>query len=166
MNGSGTGTFVSSLTCLTPSTLYYVRAYATNSTGTWYGEEVTFTTLSNLPTVATIDASGITATSATTGGNVTSDGGSPVTARGVCYSTSPGPTLANSYTTNGTGLGIFISNLTGLSPGTMYYVRAYATNANGTGYGNEILFSTLPWQCGNPITYEGQEYNTVLIGTQ
>jgi uncharacterized protein (TIGR02145 family) len=166
VNGSGTGTFVSSLTGLTPSTLYYVRAYATNSTGTGYGEEVTFTTLSNLPTVATIDASGITATSATTGGNVTSDGGSPVTARGVCYSTSPGPTLANSYTTNGTGLGIFISNLTGLSPGTMYYVRAYATNANGTGYGNEILFSTLPWQCGNPITYEGQEYNTVLIGTQ
>jgi uncharacterized protein (TIGR02145 family) len=127
---------------------------------------VTFTSLSNLPSVTTTDASGITATAATTGGNVTGDGGSPVTARGVCYNTAPNPTLANSYTANGSGLGIFTSNLTALTPSTLYYVRAYATNANGTAYGNEISFTTLAWQCGNTIIYEGQEYNTILIGSQ
>jgi uncharacterized protein (TIGR02145 family) len=166
VNGSGTGTFISNLTGLTPGTLYYVRAYATNSAGTGYGNEVSFTTLSNLPSVTTTDASGITATAATTGGNVTGDGGSPVTARGVCYNTAPNPTLANSYTANGSGLGVFTSNLTGLTPSTLYYVRAYATNANGTAYGNEISFTTLAWQCGNTIIYEGQEYNTILIGSQ
>jgi uncharacterized protein (TIGR02145 family) len=166
VNGTGTGTFVSYLTGLTPCTLYYVRAYATNVAGTGYGNELTFTTLCNLPTVTTTDASGITATTATTGGNVTSDGGSPVTARGVCYNTAPNPTLLNSYTTNGTGLGIFTSNLTGLTPSTLYYVRAYATNANGTVYGNEISFPTFPWQCGDTINYSSQIYNTILIGTQ
>jgi hypothetical protein len=141
-NGTGTGSFTSNLTGLTPGTPYYVRAYATNSQGTGYGNQVSFTTSAGLPAVTTSAVSGITSTSATSGGNVTSDGGTTVTARGVCWSTSPNPTTANSKTTNGTGTGSFTSNLTGLTPGTPYYVRAYATNSQGTGYGNQVSFTT------------------------
>jgi hypothetical protein len=149
IDGSGMGMFVSNLTSLTPNTLYYVRAYATNIVGTSYGNEISFTTLSNviLPTVTTDPATNITQTTATSGGNVTSDGGAAVTARGICYSTSPSPTLANSFTTNGTGTGAFISNLTGLTPNTPYYIRSYATNSVGTAYGNEVTLTTLP----NPV---------------
>jgi hypothetical protein len=143
-NGTGTGSFTSSLTGLTANTLYYVRAYATNSTGTAYGNQVTFTTLANsLPTVTTAAVSNITATTAKSGGNVTAAGGSNVTARGVCWRTSPNPTTSNSHTHNGTGTGSFTSNLTGLSPNTLYYVRAYATNSSGTSYGNQVTFTTL-----------------------
>jgi len=147
-NGSGTGTFVSNLTGLTANTLYYVRAYATNSVGTAYGNELTFTTLNlTLPTVTTAPVTDIMQTTATSGGTVTSDGGTTVTARGVCWSTSTNPTTANSYTTNGSGTGTFVSNLTGLTANTLYYVRAYATNSVGTAYGNELTFTTLP----NPV---------------
>jgi hypothetical protein len=77
-------------------------------------------------------------------GNVTNLGGSPVTARGLCYSTMPQPSLANSVMTAGSGGGIFSGSLTGLIPGTLYYVRAYATNAAGTSYGNQVSFMPLP----------------------
>ena len=168
-DGSGIGAFVSYLTGLTPNTFYYVRAYATNSVGTAYGNEITFTTLSNvtLPTVTTDDATDITQTTATSGGNVTSNGGGTVTARGVCWSTSTNPTLTDSHTTDGSGIGTFVSYITGLTANTQYYVRAYATNSVGTAYGNEVSFTTLaqPWQCGDTIEYSGQVYNTVLIGT-
>lgn len=142
-DGSGTGSFVSSVTGLNPLTTYYLRAYATNSTGTAYGNEISFTTTATTPTVTTDAASSITTTTATSGGNVTSDGGSAVTARGVCWSTSPNPTTANSKTTDGSGTGTFTSSLTGLSSGTTYYVRAYATNGIGTAYGNQVSFSTV-----------------------
>jgi len=142
-DGSGTGSFVSSLTGLTPNTTYYVRAYATNSAGTAYGNQVSFTTQVDLPTVTTTSISNITTTTATGGGNVTSDGGATVTARGVCWSTSQNPTIANSKTTDGSGTGSFVSSLTGLTPNTTYYVRAYATNSAGTAYGNQVSFTTL-----------------------
>ena len=164
-NGSGTGVFVSDLIGLTPFTQYFVRAYATNSNGTSYGNEITFTTLSTLPSVTTTAASDITDTTATSGGNVVSDGGASVTEKGVCWSTSSGPTLSDSHTNDGTGMGTFISNLSGLDPTTLYYVRAYATNINGTAYGNEISFTTL-WGCGATITYSQNDYTTVQIGTQ
>jgi uncharacterized protein (TIGR02145 family) len=153
-DGSGTGTFVSNLTGLTPNTLYYVRAYATNSLGTSYGNEVTFTTLTlSVPTVTTADVTNITQTTATSGGTVTSDGGATVTARGVCWNTSPSPTMVNSHTTDGSGTGTFVSNLTGLTLSTLYYVRSYATNSVGTAYGNEVSFTTLGlWSCGSQIT--------------
>jgi phosphodiesterase/alkaline phosphatase D-like protein len=142
-NGTGTGTFTSNLTGLTASTVYYVRAYATNAYGTAYGEELTFTTnAANTPTVNTTSVTEITAVSARSGGNVTDDGGSTVTARGVCWSTAPNPTIANNRTTNGTGTGSFTSYLTNLTPDTTYYVRAYATNAVGTAYGGERQFTT------------------------
>ena len=145
INGSGTGTFVSNLTGLTANTVYYVRAYATNSVGTSYGNQVTFTTLSSAvpPTVTTSPVTNITQTTATSGGNVTADGGATVTARGVCWSTNPNPTTANSKTTDGSGTGTFVSNLTGLTANTLYYVRAYATNSAGTSYGSQVTFTTL-----------------------
>jgi len=91
-----------------------------------------------------------------------------VTAHGVCWNTSPNPTTANSFTTDGTGTGTFVSALTGLTEDTTYYVRAYATNAVGTYYGNEVSFTTPVWECGNPIMDErdGQTYNTIQIGEQ
>ena len=80
-------------------------------------------------------------TTATTGGTITSDGGAAITARGVCWSTSSGPTIADNKTSNGTGIGSFTSSMTGLTIGTTYYIRAYATNSAGTTYGNEIVLA-------------------------
>ena len=77
------------------------------------------------------------------GGTVGADGGAAVTARGVCWSTTTNPTIANSKTTDGTGTGIFTSAITGLTSGTTYYVRSYATNSAGTTYGPEVIFTTL-----------------------
>ena len=147
VDGAGTGTFVSNITGLTPGTLYYARAYATNSVGTSYGAAISFTTgtILTLPTLAaTTAASNISFTTALSGGNVLSDGGAAVTARGICWSTSSNPTTANTITTNGTGIGIFTSNLTGLTANTLYYVRAYATNSVGTAYGTQISFTASP----------------------
>ena len=218
IDGTGMGHFISYLTGLTPNTTYYIRAYATNSVGTAYGEEWTFTTpcgivdvtisgdsvlcqveeitltasgassyrwdndeetesitvtptatttytvtgtdqyncsgttsftveVSGLtPLVSTSQVSGIATTSATCGGNVFCIGVAAVTARGVCWSTSPDPTIADSITLDGDGTGIFTSNLSGLTPNTTYYVRAYATNSEGTSYGNTMSFTTL---CNN-----------------
>jgi len=142
--GSGTGIFTSNIAGLTASTLYYVRAYASNSEGTGYGDQVSFTTLEEavLPSVTTNSISEITTTSAVSGGDVTSDGGETVTAFGVCWSTSENPTLSDINTTDGSGTGSFVSNITGLSPSTTYYVRAYATNSSGTAYGNQNSFTT------------------------
>ena len=101
-----------------------------------------------LPSLTTTVASSISFTTATSGGNITSDGGITVTARGVCYSTTTNPTLAGNYTTNGTGTGTFTSTLSGLTSNTTYYIRAYATTTRGTSYGNEVSFTTLG-TCGS-----------------
>ncbi|MEN9369658.1 MAG: hypothetical protein RI952_523 [Bacteroidota bacterium] len=96
-----------------------------------------------LPALAnTTAASTIAGTTATSGGSVSNDGGSTITARGVCWSTTTNPTIANSKTTESGTTGSFSSNLTGLSVSTTYYVRAYATNAIGTAYGTEVSFTT------------------------
>ncbi len=98
-----------------------------------------------LPTITTTVISSITANSASSGGNISSDGGSSVTVRGVCWSTSSGPTIVlATKTADGTGIGIFSSNITGLISNTTYYLRAYATNNVGTSYGNEVIFNTSP----------------------
>jgi|GEM_PF-1225001 len=96
-----------------------------------------------IPLLTTMAISGITSVSAISGGNITTDGGTAVTVRGVCWSTMPGPSTALTTKTNdGTGMGSFTSNITGLSPATTYYVRAYATNSSGTVYGNQHSFIT------------------------
>lgn len=141
-NGNGTGSFVSNLTGLLPNTTYYVKAYATNSIGTSYGEQKTFTTEIDYPTITTTAVTNVTTTSALSGGNITSDGGSAITARGVCWSTNPNPTINDFYTIDGIGTGAFISNITDLSSNTTYYVRAYATNGLGTAYGTQLSFRT------------------------
>jgi uncharacterized protein (TIGR02145 family) len=143
-DGIGIGSFTSSLTGLTPNTKYYVRAYATNSEGTAYGSEVSFTTNPIVgATITTTAVTAITSTTAVSGGNISADGGGSITARGVCWGTAADPTTANSKTSDGTGTGSFASNITGLTTGTVYHVRAYATNGSGTSYGNDIQFSTL-----------------------
>ena len=158
-DGTGTGSFVSYISGLTENTKYYVRAYATNEKGTAYGEQKEFTTLSSegLPTVTTNEVTDITTNSATSGGNVTSDGNASVTAKGICWSTTPNPTVANEHTEDGTGTGSFVSYMTGLNHGTKYYVRAYATNRAGTAYGEQKEFTTevneeLPIVTTNEIT--------------
>ncbi|WP_276132622.1 LamG-like jellyroll fold domain-containing protein [Polluticoccus soli] len=107
------------------------------------------------PVVTTDAATGVTSTAAVTGGNVTSDGGAAVSARGVAYGTSPVPTTANNFTTDGTGTGAFTSNLSGLSMGTTYYVRSYATNSAGTSYGNEVSFTTASLPPAGALDFDG-----------
>ncbi len=141
---TGTGTFVSAITGLVPATTYFVRAYATNSAGTNYGNQVSFTTSAVLATITTNIATGITSGKASSGGVIVSDGGSPITAKGVCWSKSVNPTTANSKTVDGTGSGTFTSSLTGLQRVTTYYIRAYAINSMGTVYGNQVAFTTNP----------------------
>lgn len=134
--GSEIGDFSSSLTNLQQNVTYYVRAYATNSLGTAYSTQLSFST-DGLPTVTTNEPTR-NGTTVVAGGNVTSDGGDAVIARGICYSRTPFPDLtsAHSHTTNGGGLGSFSSTFSMTSAG-VYYIRAYATNANGTSYGEQ-----------------------------
>ncbi|MCK4919777.1 MAG: choice-of-anchor D domain-containing protein, partial [Bacteroidales bacterium] len=115
------------------------------------------------PLVSTSKISSITETSATGGGNVTSDGGATVTARGVCWNTSSTPTISNSKTTNGTGTGTFTSAITGLSSNTTYYVRAYAANGEGTSYGNQETFTTLQSGTAPALEYYSHEIDDDLV---
>ena len=141
-DGTGTSAFTSSLTTLSTSTLYYIRAYATNANGTVYGAQQSFTTLGALPTLSTSTVTGIGLAVASSGGTITSDGGTTITQRGICWSNAPSPTINDNKLVNGNGTGNYTSNLFGLNPSTTYYVRAYATNSAGTAYGIERSFST------------------------
>ncbi|MFN6078313.1 MAG: FISUMP domain-containing protein [Bacteroidota bacterium] len=154
-DGTGTGTFTSNLTSLTPpGTTYYVRAYVTNSIGTNYGDEVTFTTLAVAPTVITKPVTAITPTSSTTGGTISLTGGAPHSEKGVVYSTTTNPTISNTKLIDNTVGLDWVSNITGLTGNTKYYVRAYATNVIGTSYGVLDSFTTgpiLPIITTNPV---------------
>jgi len=162
------GQFVSPITGLSPNTMYYVRAYATNSAGIVYNETVSFiTTSTNLPTISTSSISNITQTTVTCGGNVSNDGGYAITSKGVCWNTATNPTISNSHTTDGSGVGSFSSNLTGLNINTIYFLRAYASNSAGTAYGNEVTVTIFMNQSGPQLTdYDGNTYSSVKIGTQ
>jgi len=141
--GTGSGTISGSITGLMPGTTYNLRLYATNSVGTGYSSVTTFKTLSSLPTITTTAISSLTNTSAVSGGNVSADGGESITARGVCWSTNQNPTIANSKAvSDGTSTGAFTSSITGLIPNMTYYVRAFATNSNGTSYGAQLTAAT------------------------
>jgi hypothetical protein len=146
--GTSTGTFNLTMSNLTPSTTYYVRAFATNAAGTSFGANRTFTTLApnpsiELPTVTTGNITSITAQDALGSGNITSDGGGAIISRGLCWSTQQNPTLSNPNVTGGTSTGTFNLTMNNLTPLTTYYVRAFATNAAGTSFGNQITFTTI-----------------------
>ncbi len=140
--GTGIGDFETQITNLQPNTQYYLRAYARNSSGIAYGETSSFTTLNGMPTVTTTTVTEITSQSAVSGGNVLNDGDFPILQRGICFSTSPLPTLSDNHTYDGAGTGQFVSHLSNLTSGTTYYYRAYATNVIGTSYGEQFIFVT------------------------
>lgn len=150
-------TFTTEITDLVPEIQYYVRAYAKNSKGIAYGEEVSFTTGDVItPIVTTHEASGITGSTAVCCGEVTDDGGSTITIRGVCWSTTPNPTTSGDHINSDVNNDVFTINLSRLSANTTYYVRAYAKNSAGIGYGNEVCFNTtnpeLPIIITTPVT--------------
>ena len=154
------GVFLTTLTDLDPNTLYHARAYAENSIGIAYGNDIEFLTGTAAPEITTIIVSDITANTAKSGGKITYDGGSPITVKGVCYSTFPDPDLSDSFTINGSDTSRYQSTMTGLLSDTKYYVRAYAKNAAWTVYGEEVTFKT------KVADVEGNLYSTITIGSQ
>lgn len=160
-DGEGPGIFSTNITGLTPNKVYYVRAYATNIFGTAFGKELSFTTAPVvLGTITTIQPSSVARTTAISGGDITFDGDGDIIQRGVCWNTSPDPEITDSFTNDGTGTGSFQSNITGLSPGTKYYIRAYIKNSAGIAYGEPFSFNT------KIADIQGNLYNTVTIGSQ
>lgn len=151
-DGTGTGSFTSFMSGLLPSTTYYVRAYAKASgivngftvSAVGYGNELSFTTTSsgNVPTLATEAVASISTNSAVSGGTISSDGGSSILSKGVQWSLDSGFSAIDGSTNDGTGSSSFTSNISGLDCLTSYYIRAYATNSTGTGYGNVRSFTT------------------------
>ena len=136
-------TYNVNLSGLAYATTYFARAYAIGLGGTFYGEEVTFTTLPVVPTLTTAAITAITGNAAAGGGNVTVTGGAEVTARGICFGLNHLPTVADAKTSDSKGPGAFVSALTALKGNKTYYVRAYAVNSAGTAYGPEVSFTTL-----------------------
>ncbi|MBR4787768.1 MAG: hypothetical protein IK013_07850 [Bacteroidales bacterium] len=168
-DSAGDGSFHVTVSNLQVATRYYYRAYAQTALGVQHGGIQFFDTQAELPEVHTLQVTDVKASRATCEGNVTYNGGAYVSARGVCYSTSPNPTLSDNYTTNGNGDGSFTSLITGLIADTTYYVRAYATNSVGTTYGEQLIFTTQPpFYCGidSVADYDGNVYHTVEIGQQ
>jgi hypothetical protein len=143
-SGTGTGIYTIPVTGLAINTLYHVRAFVVNSVGVYLAPEVTFTTL-NIPTLTTLAATSITSSSAISGGNITSDGGSLVIRRGLVYNTIPiSDTGTNPKVIDVSGgTGSYASLLSSLTPNTTYYILAFAVNANGVAYGNVLTFNTI-----------------------
>ena len=166
--GTGTGSFISSITGLTEATTYHVRAYAKNSVGTGWGADLTFITAeTGKPQVSTKQLSARTYSGITSGGTVSDQGGAgqTVTEWGLVWSTDATPTLANGTKVTGTApFSSFNISLTGLTSGTKIYIRAYATNSPGnkTGYGQILSYTPPP----TTVNYDGKTYNTVIIGNQ
>ena len=142
---SGIGNFECEIKGLEPNTTYYVKAYATNSVGISYGEQKEFVTLEKeyLIEVITNEISNVTQTTAQCGGNIKYEGEETIEARGVCWSTSPEPTIDDFCTVDGSGVGGFISNMTGLTDNTLYYVKAYAKVDDVVTYGEQKTFTTV-----------------------
>jgi hypothetical protein len=144
--GSGIGSISATLSNLNPGVRYYVRAYATNSTGTTYSNQVNFTTNDAPPVVNSGSISSVSSSSAFySGASVATSGASGILDKGVCWSASSNPTLANSSISLGSGFGSISASITNLNSSTLYYVRAYATNSGGTAYSNQLSFTT---NCG------------------
>jgi len=167
-DGNGKGSYISNIIGLIRNTTYYVRAYAKNEVKISYGSQVTFNTVAELPTVTTTTPINIGESSTQLGGNVIDNGSIELIAKGICYSTNHNPTLFDSHTNSGTTAGEWATILTGISPLTTYYIRAYATNSMGTSFGGEIAFTTLakPHSAGTVTDIDGNVYKTITIGNQ
>ncbi len=171
-DSTGTGIFSSNLTGLNPNSTYYVRAYAINANDTAYGNQVSFTTTTAAILLSTNLVTNITATTAICGGNITSNGGSAITCRGLCWSTASNPTIADSHVFCGAGISNFQGNITGLTSATTYYVRAFAMNAVDTAYGPSVNFTTNAASAGGcggqtiVTDVDGNIYNVITIGNQ
>jgi len=154
--GFGLGTFRIELRNLEDGATYYVRSYAINSIGTAYSEQKVFQTIAKDAPVVTIEpAFEIGLRSARLKGKVTAPGSSTVTERGFVWSVSSGPTLATgNKLTSGSGIGDFEAEMQGLTPGTVYYVKSYAINNEGTGYSTQIQLTTNPPQLPTVTTAE------------
>ncbi len=166
--GGNTTGVIANITGLECNNTYYFRVSASNSSGTVFGDQLSFSTTQCLtvPSVTTTSISNITASSVQGGGFVTDDGGAIVTEKGLCWSTNPDPTVPSINSTNaGSEKGSFSSSISGLNRLTLYYLRAYATNSEGTGYGEVISFKTL-WDNSTFSDLDGNIYNTVQIGDQ
>lgn len=142
--GEGDGSYNGLLTGLSANKVYYVRAYASSGNETIYGSLMTFKTRQIALNVTTLTINDISATTATCGGIVSCDLSSSVTARGICWSTNENPSIADDKTTDGVGTGSFTTNIQNLTGNTTYYIRAYATNMEGTAYGSVMSFKTNP----------------------
>lgn len=139
---SESGTFSIQITNLSISTTYYVKAYAINVKGESIGAQKSFTTLSLYPAINTKLPSVIASFFSIVGGEITSDGGSSVTERGIYWSTNQAPELTGIKIISGSGSGLFYVQLQKLSANTTYYIKAYAKNSRGTGYGDQVSFTT------------------------
>lgn len=144
--GSGPGDFSTIITGLSASSTYNVKTYVITATeDTVYSSQMEFSTpASALPDINTVSTILVLPYTAIIQSQITSNGGTPISAKGVVYGTSPSPdiTINEGLTNEGSGTGEFVSNISGLTPGDTYYVRAYATNQLGTAYGNELSFTT------------------------
>ncbi|MFN8205881.1 MAG: FISUMP domain-containing protein [Bacteroidales bacterium] len=162
--GFGTGRFNSRMDHLDENTIYYARAFASNSEGTAYALQQSFRTRKLIlkPAVTTQNVSDVADSSVQAEGNVLSDGGDPVVERGICWSTKHGPTIDGNKIAVGSGTGSFSTVIHGLGANTIIYIRAYATNSMGTSYGTEVsAFYSAPVSDS-----EGNSYQTVRIGDQ
>lgn len=161
-SGAGTGVYTATITGLSGGSNYYVRAYALNSFGISYGSEIPFSTPQGLATVS-IGSISVQTTGAVVDGHVTDSGGQSIIERGVVWNTAGTPTILDNKTTNGNSLGIFTTQISGLTLGTSYHVRTFASNASGTAYSNTRTITTaLP----PVVDIDGNYYDTVHIGDQ
>lgn len=164
ISGYGKGEYFSKLDRLSVNTKYFFKAFATNSKGTSYGSVLSFTTADySLPSLNTDEPKNIGYTTVDLGGIILTSGGANVTSRGICYSINPNPTINDGKVIIGSGLGSFTLNLTNLKDNTKYYIRAFATNAKGTAYGNEISFTTTEFKVPSLNTKEVNSVGSTSI---
>jgi uncharacterized protein (TIGR02145 family) len=165
LNGAGKGMFVNELNGLSIATKYYVRAYASNDSGTYYSNEISFSTKNSSIELTTMDAAAVSNSSATLRGSIINKDSVEITSKGFCWSTVPNPTIDLTTKTNdGSGSDNFSSKIIGLNPSIKYYVRAYVVSSIGTIYGNEIQFET---GLSDPIMDVcGNIYHYIKIGSQ
>ena len=163
-SGSGTGNFSGEIVGLEANTIYYIRAYAINSAGEGYGQEVSFTTLfERVPTVNTTIITEVGSFKANGGGSIIDTGSTSLTERGIVWSKSQNPTIASAgKVVSGSGTGNISGVIVGLEANTIYYLRAYAINSVGVGYGEQLSFKTKE----RKIDVDGNAYGLVSIGSQ